>query len=896
MCLLVTAATTTLYGCTNLATIDAPLTGQEYGYEPIEIFVRLVPDANPGTFEALLNSNDISDRFVFNADLNVMKARVGFSDGLVLGTNSLTTKIEPEGGGFPDSDSREFLVKEGNVVTTRDDKGVWFITGPNDADFYDIFEAQGYAVATDRLFQLETFRRQARGELAEVWGASYFTADMLTSDIYTRTVGYSDDELQAHFDGLDPRYQAIIQGYVAGINRRIHDLRNNPSHQPFEIFELGVKWLIQRDYTVLDLVSWIIQTQRNIVGPTLPHQQITDAALFQELLEKFPDDYVDMIEDFRWINDPDALTVIPGSGSMVSASTGISGHSLSGTAVLGFPDLRGVAARMTEIRRAVIESLEALNAYVKMGSYAWVVSGAKTSSGNPIIYSGPQQDIISAPSVSLEGSIRAGGFDVSGMTYAGIPGIVIGSTPHHAWAFETGHATAQDYYIEDLTDVFLHRTETIKVRNQPDVSLPVYRTAHGPVISPMPFDPATYDLDSDGPIISWKSAVWDHEIDAVEGMFRFGTATNIDEFAEGIEYIPSSRHVFYADRDGNIAYWMSGREPVRPPGEWRFPQGFLGPPLEWDSETLVDRPTDRNTTQGFYSGWNTKCSSDYVTIKPPLMSFGPFDRVHVIHEYLSTHNNLTFEDVRDLALNIGATHSFGGGGNPWPFVETHFSAVVNANSTPERAAALDLMASWDGHYVDGGEPAWAWGTDVADAWVLMYAWILRVLHLTFYDEYAELNAPEAETAKRCFDVLLHGLPGATMINRYNWFQNLSNSTEPQTADEIILVALDRVLAELGPRPWGTGDRPTIPFRHAMWRVGQLGVVHRIPFSSRSTYSQCVEYGSTGPVRIESMFPLGQSGTIYRGSGLFGSPVLDPHFLSMTDVYDGFAHRAFPLFD
>ena len=94
--LLVTAATTTLYACTNLATIDAPLTGQEYSYEPIEIFVRLVPDASPGTFEALLNSNDISDRFVFNADLNVMKARVGFGDGLVLGTNSLTTTIESE--------------------------------------------------------------------------------------------------------------------------------------------------------------------------------------------------------------------------------------------------------------------------------------------------------------------------------------------------------------------------------------------------------------------------------------------------------------------------------------------------------------------------------------------------------------------------------------------------------------------------------------------------------------------------------------------------------------------------------------------------------------------------------------------------------------------------------
>jgi penicillin amidase len=406
----------------------------------------------------------------------------------------------------------------------------------------------------------------------------------------------------------------------------------------------------------------------------------------------------------------------------------------------------------------------------------------------------------------------------------------------------------------------------------------------------MPYDPATYDPDSDGPIISWKYAGRGHELDAVEGIFRFVTATNMDEFGEGIEYIPSSRHVKYADRDGNIAYWMSGREPVRPPGEWRFPQGLLGPPMEWDSETLVERCTDRNTSQGFYAGWNTKCSSDYVASKPPEVSFGPFDPAHVIFEYLSTHDNLTFEDVRDLALNIGTTFSFAHAGNPWAFVETHFSAVVNANSTPERAAALDLMASWDGHYVDGGEPAWPWGMDRADAWVLMNTWIKRVLYLTFDDELGSLGG---QPRKRLFDVLLHGLPGTTMNNRYNWFQNLTNGNEPQTADEIILVALDGVLAGLGPRPWGTGTRGRLKYAHPSLRIG---VVHTIPYSSRSTYSQCVEYGSTGPVRIESMFPLGQSGTIYKGPGLFLTPVFDPHFFSMTDVFDGFAHRAFPLFD
>ncbi len=72
----------------------------------------------------------------------------------------------------------------------------------------------------------------------------------------------------------------------------------------------------------------------------------------------------------------------------------------------------------------------------------------------------------------------------------------------------------------------------------------------------------------------------------------------------------------------------------------------------------------------------------------------------------------------------------------------------------------------------------------------------------------------------------------------------------------------------------------------------LGVLHQIPTSSRSTYAHCVEMGSSGPVRIESMIPLGESGNILMGAD--GKPQFDPNFFSMSDVYDGFQHRDFPL--
>lgn len=780
------------------------------------------------------------------------------------------------------------------IKTTRDDKGIWFITGSDDASLSDVFEAMGYAVATDRLWQAETYRRTARGRLAEILGP-----DQLETDSFMRTIGYSDQELQESFDALDSESQSVISGYAAGFNRRIAEVRSDRSLLPFEFKAIGAALgtdFVPADWTVLDILAWEATLLRNFDPEGFQNQgQIDNASLYQKLASKFPNDFQGMFEDLRWINDPDALTYIPGNGETKkrvenrSASKKISASSL--------PDLSLVAENMAEIRKNVVENLKKINAYVKMGSYAWAVAGTKTASGNPIIYSGPQMGF-STPSIVVEGSVRAGSLNVSGMSVPGIPGIVIGRTPHHAWSMQVGHAHTVDYYFEDPSMVSLHRVETIRVAGQDDVQLPVYRTSHGPVVSPIPYDPETYVPDPENPIVSWKYSHWGYDLNVVRGLLALARASNMDEFGEGIEYVAVSQHFCYADRDGNIAYWMSGRDPVRPPGEYRFPQGFIPgtAPLEWDSEILITRSTDRNTSQGFYSGWNNKSSASYdSSYNNPNYSFGPFHRAHVIHEYLSTRDNLTFEELRDLALNITIT-DFGKelhrSGNPWEFVRDDFTtAITNAGMTDEYQAVLDLLAGWDGHFVAGGESEWALGEDLADPWVVMNEWINEVMKLTFEDELG----PETYDDQRLpliFNVLLHGLAGESsgIVNNYNWFQNLEDETAPQTAEAIIVAALDNVLADLGARPWGIGKREIITYTHDVLRQD----VHTTPYAARSTYAHCVEVGPSGPVRIESMFPLGESGTILMGAE--GQPVFDEHFFSMAEVYDTFAHRDFPLFD
>jgi len=807
--------------------------------------------------------------FTFKVDRDSVKGK---------GRNFLNTYVGGEGY-EEDYDRVKFYVETGTVETTRDDKGVWFITGSDDVSLYYIFEAMGYAVATDRLWQMELYRRQGRGTLAEILGPS-----QLPTDIFIRTIAYSEEELAEGFQNMDADAQKVVKGYVAGINRRIGEIRDDPGQLPFEFAALG--GLMPADWNNGDVLAWIAMLLRNFDPEALDTGQMDNAALYQDLVTRFGAYGPAMFQDLRWTNDPEAQTyIVDGMGLASNALPGDSNPA---------ERFDEVAELMKNRNKKFKENLKKINAYVKMGSYAWVVSGDKTDTGNPMIYSGPQMGF-SVPSIVLEGSIRAGGMNISGMSVPGIPGIIIGRTPHHAWSMQVGHSHTTDYYLEDPSAVSLHRFETIKVAGMPDVILPVFRTVHGPVVNPMPFDPTSYVPDPANPIVAWKYAHWGYEFETIGAFLKLAAATSMDEFGDGIEDVGVSQHFCYADRNGNIAYWMSGRDPVRPAGEWRLPQGAAGLPLEWDAGVLIPRSTDRNAARGFYGGWNNKTNPYYDSgFNGTGTMYGPFHRSHVIYDYFGNkfadpNGRVSFEEVRGLALFIATTDSFGKGGNPWEFVKDDFtSAVLNGSPTPEQLDALDLMADWDGHFVAGGPSQWVFGMNRSDAWILMDRWTRKVIDLTFDDELGS----DSQSDLVLFNVLLHGLAGpeSGIVNYYNWFQNLTDPGAPQTADAIIVYALDSVLADLGPRPWGINARGLIPYDHQI-----LGVtVHAMPFLSRSTYAHCVEYGADGPVRIESMFPLGESGDIRVGEG--GVPVFDPNFFSMTTLFDSFVHRAFPLFD
>ncbi len=382
--------------------------------------------------------------------------------------------------------------------------------------------------------------------------------------------------------------------------------------------------------------------------------------------------------------------------------------------------------------------------------------------------------------------------------------------------------------------------------------------------------------------------------------------SQLADFDEGIEGVAVSQHFTYADADGNIAYWMSGWDPIRAAGvDPRLPSIGDGT-MEWTGDRRP-RAHDSNTDQGYYGGWNNKASADYNNAPNSHAYYGRFHRAHVIEEYLSTHSDLTYEDVRDLALNIATTEGFpvgtlSAGGNTWAFVADAFSAVVAADATPDRQEAVDMLNAWDGHFVAGGPSEWPMGTQRADAWVLQDAWIREVVRLVFDDEFMMAGMDVADQSTYIlFNVLVRMLEGASapMPALYPWFTDVSDSGKPQTLPELIVLGLDNVLADMGIGPYGA-ERGVIVFTHEISIPGSsatvpiFGDLWQIPYSCRSTYAHCVEFDASGPIRIESMFPLGQSGEVLPDA--YGQPEFNPHFFSMTPVYDPFMPRPFPLFD
>ncbi len=366
----------------------------------------------------------------------------------------------------------------------RDAYGVPHIHAPTYG--FAFYEA-GYAVAQDRLWQMEMSRRLARGKLAEVFGKS-----MAASDKEILATGYTDADLRQQYSRLSEKARTAIESYTEGVNAWIA----KAEHQglPEGYAKAGFK---PEPWTELDSVAITVhllqQFGRGGAG------QLRNLGMLTYLKGQKPigDRYMDVWDDMAWSNDPDAIpTVSPDDDPLAKShyqfyqpDRRTSEAHLAKIPMPSFLELMsGIGMSSREVSTRVAENL---STPFHSGSYCVVVSPSRSATGHPLLLSGPQMGM-RVPSIVHEMSIEGPGFSTAGMDVPGVPGVIIGETKWIAWGITSGVADTDDifyfptngdtYQVGDKSIPLQKIKKPIKIKNAPDTTVEQDRTINGPVI------------------------------------------------------------------------------------------------------------------------------------------------------------------------------------------------------------------------------------------------------------------------------------------------------------------------------------------------------------------------------------------------------------------------------
>jgi len=467
----------------------------------------------------------------------------------------------------------------GTVTIRRDERGIPYIEATNDDDLYF---AQGYVTAGDRLWQMDLYRRTARGELSEIFGPT-----TLGEDKRRRAFGFARvlDENVAH---LQPDLKRVLDAYAKGVNAFIDSAKSLPPE--FAILQYKPKpWRPADSLAVGKLMGEYLSTtwQADILRASM-------AALPKEkrealLLERTPLDVIVVGRDRAPQRNAGARITLPG-GTSPSAE---------------------ILAQMNELIESQQRSLEraglACSFDSTQASNNWVVSGKRTTSGKPLLANDPHIPG-AAPGVWYMTELTAPGLHVAGVTFPGAPGIVIGHNDRIAWGATNLGPDVQDLYIEKFDKENPQRYQTpagwreaevrheqIKVRKSfvsPETAVQnhdVTVTRHGPII-----------LEKDSIRYALRWTALDPTSIELTGFPGVNRARNWKEFTVALgQYVGPTQNFVYADVDGNIGYYGAGRVPVRKSGDGSVPYDGSTDDGEWTGYIPFDKlPHSYNPPSG----------------------------------------------------------------------------------------------------------------------------------------------------------------------------------------------------------------------------------------------------------------------------------------------------------
>ncbi|MEN1936469.1 penicillin acylase family protein [Paenibacillus sp. 102] len=526
------------------------------------------------------------------------------------------------------------------VQVIRDEKGVPHIKAQN---AHDVYFSQGYVQAQDRLFQMDLSRRQASGTLSEVIGKAALDKDKLFRTLGLRRAAEASEN-QYTGEAKD-----ALQSFADGINAFIKEAKKD-GKLPVEFHLLGyepAEWtpvdsLTIGKYMAFDLGGhWHGQAFRFWALQHLSKEQA------YELFPTYPKDAPRLLAQLNNLN-------VNVAGSFA---------------------------------KAIIPP-------ESNGSNNWVVSGEKSVSGMPILADDPHLSL-ATPSIWYQTHLEMKDINVSGVIFAGVPGVMLGHNKQIAWGVTNTGPDVQDLYIEkrnpENPNEFLYNEkwekativkEPIKVKGGKTIPYEVTVTRHGPVISEFAYknkDEAVFAL-------KWTALEPSAELKAVLNMNK---ATNWTEFETALEdFHTPTQNFLFASTDGTIAYKANGNIPIRKKGDGILPVPGWTDEYEWEGYIPFDKlPKVINPEQGFISTANNKIINDDYPYHISHIWAQPYRQMR-IQEFLQEKDKLTVEDLQELQMDQKNLHAR-------EFVPVFLKELDKVNVSDVEKQGIKELTNWD---------------------------------------------------------------------------------------------------------------------------------------------------------------------------------------------------------
>jgi penicillin G amidase len=551
------------------------------------------------------------------------------------------------------------------VTVTRDARGVPTIEA---ATLDDLFFAQGYVTAQDRLWQMDVMRRFASGELSEILGE-----DLLNIDREQRILGLRAAAIKS-ITMASPRDQAFFQAYARGVNAFI-----SARHDRLPI-EFRILKYTPKPWTAEDSAAIGSQMVKD-----LNYQYFFDALNREKILAKLgPDLTNDLYVNKSWHDRPP--TVLREDISQEQENKNDSDEDDDNDN----DDDDGPDNAVTQQFPADSPFLVQADTPAVNGSNDWVVSGAHTVTGKPLLsndmHLGHQM-----PNLWYETHLRSGNFDVAGVTLPGTPFVIVGHNQRIAWGFTNLGPTVTDLYIENFNVQGQYqtphgwaqperRTEIIHIKDKPDVTLEVKITRHGPIISDL--------VPGETRPLALRWTLYDG---IRIPFFDVNSAQNWNDFQRAFSQLDApGQNVVYADVDGNIGYHATGKVPIRAAGDGSLPSSGADDTHEWVGYIPFDQlPNIYNPPSGIIATANGRITPDDYPRSISMEWEAPW-RTERIYHVLESGRKFSAADMLALQTDIHSELDLFA-------AERLVYGIDHASKASARAKqAADLMRNWDG--------------------------------------------------------------------------------------------------------------------------------------------------------------------------------------------------------